>query len=82
MAAASRDCCHSTSHCFAIYNPLASAVEPVVANIGLTCTRRLSGGLGVLKAISPKNMIYNQSYHSEVVGPLQVDLEIKTRRCT
>ena len=75
MAATSSDSWHGVYHCFAIYNPSASAV---VANIGLTCTRRLSGGLGGFKAISPKKMIYNQSYHSGVAGPFKVELEKET----
>ena len=42
------------------------------------CTRRLSGGLGGFKAISPKNLTYNQSHHSGVAGPFQVELEKET----
>ena len=76
MAATSRDCWHGIYLHFVIYNPSASAV---LANVGLTCTRRLSGGLGGFKAISPKNMSYIQSYHSGVVGLLQVDLDLNTR---
>ena len=51
MAAASRDCWYVKYHRVAMYNPSASAV---VANIGLMCTRRLLGGFGGFKAISPK----------------------------
>ena len=47
MAAASRYCWHGLYLRFAIYNPSASAV---LANVGLTCTMRLSGGLGGFKA--------------------------------
>ena len=74
MAAASSDCWHGIYLRFAIYDPLAS---DVLANV--TCARRLSGGLRGFKDMSPKDMLYIQSYHSGVVGPLQVDLDLNTR---